>query len=145
MVAVDVGHGQLHDRLRRDPRVVVMEGCNVRYLDHDQIGGPVDALVADLSFISLRLVLGALHGVVVPGGWMVLLVKPQFEAGRAEVNRGRGVIQDPVIHERVITEMTAELERDGLEVGGWVASAITGARGNQEFLVHVRVPEANPR
>lgn len=142
VVAVDVGHGQLHERLRRDPRVRVHEGCNVRYLTVEEIGGDVDAVVADLSFISLRLVLAPLVSVLVTGGWMVLLVKPQFEAGRAEVDRGRGVISDPAIHERVREEMTLELERAGVEVRGWVASTITGARGNQEFLVYAVVPEA---
>ena len=95
VVAVDVGHGQLHERLRADERVTNLERTNVRYLDVDTIGGAVDLVVGDLSFISLRLVIGPLASVCQPGASMVLLVKPQFEAGKAEVSRGRGVITDP--------------------------------------------------
>src|SRR5690606_16943424 len=90
VVAVDVGHGQLHERLRADPRVTNLERTNVRHLTTEMIGGPVDMVVGDLSFISLTLVVGPLALVCQPGAPMVLLVKPQFEAGRAEVSRGRG-------------------------------------------------------
>ena len=101
VVALDVGHGQLHERLRADPRVTNLERVNVRHVDVDQIGGAVDVIVGDLSFISLRLVIPVLVGLCQPGAPMVLLVKPQFEAGRQEVDRGRGIITDPAIHERV--------------------------------------------
>src|SRR5207237_1265550 len=93
VIAVDVGHGQLHPKLRADPRVTVRERLNVRMLTTDDIGGPVDLVVADLSFISLRTVSPALIAVSKPGADLVLLVKPQFEAGRAEVSRGRGVVR----------------------------------------------------
>lgn len=140
VVAVDVGHGQLHERLRRDPRVVNIERTNVRHLDLDTIGGPVDIVVGDLSFISLRLVIGPLAAVCKPGAPMVLLVKPQFEAGRAEVSRGRGVVTDPAVHARVRDEVEAACEAVGCRVEGWTDSPITGADGNREFLIHVTAP-----
>lgn len=144
VVAVDVGHGQLHPKLRADARVVVHEGVNVRQLSVDDTDGPVDVVVADLSFISLRTVIAALCGVLNPGGHLIALVKPQFEAGRVEVARGKGVITDPAIHERVCTEVGEAVEEAGLTVLGWVTSPITGARGNQEFLVHAVAPAGSP-
>lgn len=143
VVAVDVGHGQLHERLRADERVTNLERTNVRHLDVDAIGGPVDIVVADLSFISLRLVIAPLMSVCQPGASMVLLVKPQFEAGRAEVNRGRGVIADPAIWDRVRSEVAASATELGCEVVGWTESPITGADGNHEFLLHLAVPSAD--
>lgn len=139
VVAVDVGHGQLHERLRADSRVTNLERTNVRHLTAEQIGGPVDAVVADLSFISLRLVIGPLAAVCHPGAPMVLLVKPQFEAGRAEVARGRGVVTDPAIWERVRGEVADALGDAGCRVEGWTQSPITGADGNHEFLVWATV------
>ena len=141
VVAVDVGHGQLHERLRADPRVDNLERTNVRELDLATIGGPVDIVVGDLSFISLRLVIAPLASVCQPGGPMVLLVKPQFEAGRAEVSRGRGVITDPEVWRRVRTEIEQAIDDAGCTVAGWTDSPITGADGNREFLVHAIVPE----
>ncbi len=143
VVAVDVGHGQLHEKLRADDRVVVMERTNVRHLDIDMIGGPVDAVVGDLSFISLRLVIPALVAVVRPRGIVVFLVKPQFEAGRSEVSRGKGVITDPAIWERVRSEITDALGQAGCEVLGWTESPITGADGNHEFLVYAQRMESS--
>jgi 23S rRNA (cytidine1920-2'-O)/16S rRNA (cytidine1409-2'-O)-methyltransferase len=140
VVAVDVGHGQLHERLRDDPRVRNLERTNIRDITQASIGGPVDIAVADLSFISLRLVTAPLVSVCQPGAPMVLLVKPQFEAGRVEVSRGRGVITDPAIWERVQSEVAQWLVAAGCEVAGWTDSPITGADGNQEFLVHAITP-----
>ncbi len=140
VVALDVGHGQLHPRIREDPRVTVIEGYNVRHLVAGDIGGPVPLVVADLSFISLRLVAAALVGACTPGADLVLLVKPQFEAGRVEVSKGRGVITDPAIHERVRAEVAAALVAAGATVHGWIASPITGGDGNVEFLVHATTP-----
>lgn len=140
VVAVDVGHGQLHERLRADPRVTNLERTNVRHLDTATIGGPVDLVVGDLSFISLRLVVGPLAAVCHPGAPMVLLVKPQFEAGRAEVSRGRGVITDPAVWDRVRGEIETALAGVGCEVAGWTDSPITGADGNREFLVWAVAP-----
>jgi 23S rRNA (cytidine1920-2'-O)/16S rRNA (cytidine1409-2'-O)-methyltransferase len=139
VVALDVGHGQLHPRIRGDERVTVIERFHVREVTPEAIGGEVDLVTADLSFISLTRVLGALVGVCAPGGHLVALVKPQFEAGRVEVSRGQGVITDPAIHERVRAEVHAALEAVGCSVLGWVDSPITGGDGNREFLVHATV------
>ncbi len=140
VVAVDVGHGQLHERLRADDRVTNVERTNVRAITAAVTGDPVDIVVADLSFISLTVVIGALAGVCKPGVPMVLLVKPQFEAGRAEASRGRGVITDPAIWDRVRSEITDALVAERCEVVAWTISPITGAEGNREFLVHARTP-----
>lgn len=144
VVAVDVGHGQMHPRIRADRRVVVHEGVNVRSLERDTTGGLVDVVVVDVSFISLRTVLPALIGILEPGGTLLALVKPQFEAGRVEVARGKGVISDGAIHERVCDEIGTTLQEAGLDVRGWVTSPLTGARGNREFLVHAVVPADHP-
>ena len=140
VVAVDVGHGQLHERLRSDHRVVNIERQNIRSVTPELIGGLVDGAVGDLSFISLRLVIAPLVAVCHPGAFMVLLVKPQFEAGRAEVSRGRGVVTDPDVHDRVRAEVEAALREAGCDVVGWTTSPITGADGNVEFLVHAVTP-----
>lgn len=142
VVAVDVGHGQLHERLRADDRVVNLERQNIRAIDADLIGGLVDGVVGDLSFISLRLVIAPVVAVCQPGGFMVLLVKPQFEAGRTEVSRGKGVVTDPDIHDRVRAEIDHALTAAGCTVAGWTTSPITGADGNVEFLVHAMTPES---
>ena len=136
VVALDVGHGQLHPRIREDARVQVLERFHVRDVTPDAIGGQVDLVTADLSFISLTRVIPAMVGVLVGDGAMVLLVKPQFEAGRVEVSRGHGVITDPAIHTRVCQEVEAALVAAGCAVRQWVDSPITGGDGNREFLVH---------
>jgi 23S rRNA (cytidine1920-2'-O)/16S rRNA (cytidine1409-2'-O)-methyltransferase len=138
VVAVDVGYGQLHERLRADPRVDVRERTNVRTLDRDALGGPVDLVVADLSFISLRTVLSALVPLVEPGGDLVLLVKPQFEAGRREAARGSGVIRDPEVWRRVVEEVATAAAEQGADRMGEMESPLTGADGNVEFLLHLR-------
>ena len=139
VVAIDVGHGQMHPKIRDDERVEVFERFHVRDLSADAIGGFVDLVVADLSFISIIRALPSLMAVCRPQGELVLLVKPQFEAGKAEVDRGSGVIRDPVVHQRVCDEVSAALIARGCEVLGWTDSPITGAQGNREFLVHARV------
>jgi len=136
VVAVDVVYGQLHERIRTDPRVVVRDRTNVRTLDADAIGGPVDVVVADLSFISLRTVAAALLACAAEEADVIALVKPQFEAGRAEASRGRGVIKDPAIHARVVEEICAAFTEFGANIMGTMESPITGADGNREFLVH---------
>lgn len=136
VVALDVGHGQLHPKIRLDGRVTVVERFHVREVSTDVTGAPVDLVVADLSFISIIRVLDALIRVCAPGGHLVLLVKPQFEAGRAEVSKGHGVITDPAVHERVRGEVHAALVERGCDVLGWIDSPITGGDGNREFLVH---------
>ncbi|MDP1820874.1 MAG: TlyA family RNA methyltransferase [Acidimicrobiales bacterium] len=136
VVAVDVGYGQLHERLRADPRVEVRERTNVRDLAPGDLGAPADLLVADLSFISLRTVLPAAIPLGRRGADLVLLVKPQFEAGREEAARGRGVIADPAIWRRVLEEVADALLGLETAIMGAMASPLTGADGNVEFLVH---------
>ena len=136
VVALDVGHGQLHPRIRNDERVTVMERFHVRDANPTVIGGAVELAAADLSFISVTRALDAMIGCCEPGGDLVLLVKPQFEAGRVEVSKGRGVITDPEIHRRVQAEVAAALEARGATVVAWMTSPLTGGDGNREFLVH---------
>ncbi len=140
VIALDVGHGQLHPKIRGQDRVTVVERFNVRRLQPADLGGPVDAVVADLSFISLTVVLPALFGVLRSGGDLVALVKPQFEAGRQEVAKGRGVITDPAIHDRVRGSIDEALRNLQADVRGWITSPLRGADGNVEFLVHARAP-----
>lgn len=136
VVALDVGHGQLHPRIRNDDRVLVLERANIRDVESDDIGGRVDVVVADLSFISLTRVIPAMLRVCGPSAPLVLLVKPQFEAGRQEVSKVKGVIVDPAIHERVRSEIADSLVENGCQVKGWMDSPLTGADGNREFLVY---------
>ena len=135
VIAVDVGTHQLHERLRDDDRVDVREQTDVRSLTVDQLGGPVDLVVGDLSFISLQLVLPVLIPLVIEGGSLLLLVKPQFEAGRKEASRGRGVIADPTIWQRVLLDVVDAADRSGAGLLGLAPSSITGAAGNVEFVV----------
>jgi 23S rRNA (cytidine1920-2'-O)/16S rRNA (cytidine1409-2'-O)-methyltransferase len=136
VVALDVGHGQLDWRLRSDPRVVVIEHFNARQLTVNNLPGPVDIVVIDVSFISLRQILPAVPSLVRPGADIVALVKPQFEAGRAEVRKG--IIRDPAIHERVLNEVTVAAAEVGLTRVASTPSPVTGQKGNIEFLIHLR-------
>jgi 23S rRNA (cytidine1920-2'-O)/16S rRNA (cytidine1409-2'-O)-methyltransferase len=136
VVAVDVGRGQLAWSLRTDARVTVMERTNVRGLTADDVGGAVDLAVADLSFISLLTVAPALVRCTTPDADLVLLVKPQFEAGRARVGKG-GVVRDPAVHRAVLGEVRDGLDRLGLHTVGALTSPLQGADGNVEFLFHV--------
>jgi len=136
VVAIDVGYGQLHERLRRDARVDVRERTNVRHLHPGDVGDAADLLVADLSFISLRTVLPAVLPLAREGADLIALVKPQFEAGREEAARGKGVITDPTVWRRVLEEVTAALGERGAAMMGVMASPLTGADGNVEFLLH---------
>lgn len=145
VIALDVGHGQLHPKVRGDPRVVVLERTNIRHTTPELIGGLVDAAVADVSFISLTTVIPTLAMLCKPGSAMVLLVKPQFEAGKVEVSRGRGIITDPAIHDRVHAEIEAALRRAACEVVGWMDSPLLGGEGNKEFLVYTRTTTAEPQ
>ena len=140
VVAVDVGRAQLHERLRADDRVDVREQTDIRSVRPDDVGGAMDIVVADLSFISVRAVIESLLGLTAPGGDLVLLVKPQFEAGRAEVSRGRGVIRDPEVWRRVLDEVLFAIGEAGGAIMDAMVSPLRGADGNAEFLVHVRRP-----
>jgi 23S rRNA (cytidine1920-2'-O)/16S rRNA (cytidine1409-2'-O)-methyltransferase len=137
-VAVDVGRAQLHERLRADPRVDVREQTDIRTVRAQDVGGPLDVVVADLSFISLHAVVDVLLGLLADDGDLVVLVKPQFEAGRAEVSRGRGVIRDPQVWRRVLEEVGTAFAGAGGAIMGAMVSPLRGADGNAEFLVHVR-------
>ena len=142
--AIDVGYGQLHERLRADPRVEVRERTDIRSLTVDDVGGHLDVVVADLSFISLRAVLSPLLALVTPGAAVVTLVKPQFEAGRREASRGKGVVRDPLVWRRVLGEVMVAAQDLGAELVGATVSPITGAQGNVEFLVHLSRPHQSP-
>lgn len=137
--AIDVGRGQLDMRLRKEPRVVVMEGVNARYLR--ELPEPVDLVAVDVAFISLRQVLPAARRLLRPGGSIVALFKPQFEAARREVDKG-GVIRDPQMHARLIGRFAAWCVKSGLRVLGLTASPLMGPAGNREFFFHLR--EASP-
>jgi len=132
--AVDVGTNQLAWKLRQDPRVVVQEQTNARFLTAEQVPEPIDIVVCDASFISLAKVLEAPLKLAKPGAKLVALVKPQFEAGREEVGKG-GVVRDPSVHERVCTQAKVWVEEQGWTVLGIVQSPITGPEGNIEFLL----------
>ncbi len=134
MVAVDVGTHQLHERLRSDDRVDVREQTDVRSIDEAQLGGRVALTVGDLSFISLIKVLPTLIDATTPGGSLLLLIKPQFEAGRVEVSRGKGIITDPGIWHRVLCDVADAAERFGAPMVDLVTSSITGTNGNVEFV-----------
>ncbi|AOX16522.1 TlyA family RNA methyltransferase [Kozakia baliensis] len=136
--AVDVGHGQLAWKIRSDPRVVVLEKTNARALTHEQIPDPIDVVVCDASFIGLRTVLPAALSLCRPQAWAVALIKPQFEAGRAEIG-AKGVVRDPEVHDRVCREIEEWWkELPDWEVLGIEASPITGPEGNREFLIAAR-------
>ena len=136
--ALDVGHGQLAWKIRNDPRVVVMEHTNIRHLS--SLPEKMQAVVIDVSFISLRPVLPAIVSFMTPDSWVVALVKPQFEADKAEVDRGGGVISDPMIHERILKELQEWIpEQTPLRVWGLTDSPIHGRDGNREFLLYLRL------
>jgi 23S rRNA (cytidine1920-2'-O)/16S rRNA (cytidine1409-2'-O)-methyltransferase len=138
VIALDVGHGQLHWRLRNDPRVDVREGVNARALTPADVPHVVDLVTIDVSFISLSHILPALPPFLATGADVVALVKPQFEAGRDEVGK-HGLISDPAVHHAVLTRVTAEARTAGFSRVAMTPSAITGATGNQEFFLHLRL------
>jgi 23S rRNA (cytidine1920-2'-O)/16S rRNA (cytidine1409-2'-O)-methyltransferase len=141
VVAVDVGWGQLHERLRGDDRVEVVERLNIRTATLPQLGGTrFDVVVADLSFISLRTVAEGLLAATDPSGDLVVLVKPQFEAGRVEASRGRGVIRDPEVWRSTLAGVVSAFEAAGSTMMGIMVSPLRGAGGNVEFLAHFRPP-----
>ena len=142
VVAVDVGRGQLDLGLRNDGRVTVRERTNVRHITPADAGGPFDLIVADLAFISLRTVAPALLGLATEGADLILLVKPQFEAGRVEASRERGVIRDPEVWRRALEGVVAAFAEGGAAIMGLMVSPLLGAEGNVEFLAHLRAGAA---
>jgi 23S rRNA (cytidine1920-2'-O)/16S rRNA (cytidine1409-2'-O)-methyltransferase len=146
VVALDVGHGQLDWKLRQDPRVVVREGLNARYLDSNDLPPDLrrfDLVTIDVSFISLRLILPAIAPVVAATGRVIALVKPQFEAGRDEVGKG-GIVLDPRVPARVVAEVTASALQVGLAGVAVEPSAVAGAGGNQEFFLLLEPAPGTP-
>lgn len=141
--AVDVGRGQLHESLRRDPRVVVRDRTNARLLVPADLPEPCTLAVMDVSFISVRLILPALRALLAPGGEAVVLVKPQFEVGRQQVGRG-GLVKDEALHVQALSEVARSAQEGGWGVQGACASPIHGATGNREFFLHL-VPGLAPR
>jgi 23S rRNA (cytidine1920-2'-O)/16S rRNA (cytidine1409-2'-O)-methyltransferase len=142
VVGVDVGHGQLHPRLRADPRVRAFEGVNARALDAAVLGDAMpprgfDLIVGDLSFISLTLVLPALPPLLAPGGELLLLVKPQFELQPAQLGKG-GLVKDPALHAQVHARLDGACAEAGLAVQRWLASPVRGGDGNTEWFVWAR-------
>ncbi len=136
--ALDVGHGQLHPDLAADPRVVNLEGINARAIPEGLVP-PVDWIVADVAFISLTKALPDALALAKPGANLVALVKPQFEAGPADVGRG-GIVRDPDVHARVTTSIAEWLQARGWLVTGTIPSPIEGGDGNREFLIAARKP-----
>ena len=134
--AVDVGAGQLDWRLRNDPRVVVKEGLNARYLRPEDLGERVDLAVCDVSFISVTLILPALAGVLKEAGEMVILVKPQFEVGRGQVGKG-GIVRDPALRQAACARVEEALRRLGFQTR-IMESPLAGAEGNVEYLLYAR-------
>lgn len=135
--AVDVGHGQLHHKLRQDERVVVLEKCNARY--PYELPESVDLAVVDVSFISLSLVIPPAVGHLAPGGYVAALVKPQFEAGREQVGRG-GIVKDPKVHAATLGKAAIRAVEQGLRVRNLCPSPILGDKGNREFFLLLQKP-----
>ncbi len=135
VLAVDVGYGQLDLRIRKDPRVVVMERCNVRYLEPEALPERPDLCTIDVSFISLRIVLPAVVRLLADPREVLALVKPQFEVGKGQVGKG-GVVRDPVLHQRVLEQVAQAGVSLGLRVSAPFPSPILGPKGNREFFLH---------
>lgn len=144
VLAVDIGHDQLEPRLAADPRVHVHDGTSIRGLRPDRLGGPADLLVCDLSFISLTLVMEDLAALVRDGGQALLMVKPQFEVGRAHLPSS-GVVTDPPAQRRAVADVARSAARYGLRLLGAGASALPGQDGNREFFLHLRRTRAGAR
>ena len=142
VAAIDVGRNQLHERLRADPRVAVYERSDVRGVSAADIGGPGDIVVADLSFISVAAVADHIVGLAADGAHLVVLVKPQFEAGKAAADRGRGVIRDPEAWRCSLMRATSALQTAGAAIMGGMVSPLTGHDGNVEFFAHARVRDS---
>ena len=139
--AIDVGYGQLDWKIRSDPRVVVMERTNVRYVTPEQLGEPLDLSVVDVSFISLRIVLPVIKTFLKENAGQVLcLIKPQFEAGKEKVGK-KGVVRDPAVHKEVLDDFVALTKEIGFKILGLTFSPVKGPEGNIEFLAHLSLAD----
>ena len=134
--AIDVGYGQLDWKIRSDPRVVVMERTNIRYVTPEQLGEPLDLSVIDVSFISLKIVLPAIKALLKPTGQVLCLIKPQFEAGKEKVGK-KGVVRDPAVHKEVLDSFVALARELDFTILGLTFSPVKGPEGNIEFLAHL--------
>jgi 23S rRNA (cytidine1920-2'-O)/16S rRNA (cytidine1409-2'-O)-methyltransferase len=137
VISVDVGYGQLHWRLRNDPRVAVLEKTNIRYLRPENLEETPDGATMDVSFISLRLVLPPVTELLGRQGWIVALVKPQFEVGRGQVGKG-GVVRNPELHQEVVARIQEFGAGLGWEVRGEMESPLLGPKGNKEFFIYLK-------
>ena len=139
-VAIDVGYGQLDWKIRSDPRVVVMERTNVRYVTPEQLGEPLDLSVVDVSFISLKIVLPVIKTFLKPTGQVLCLIKPQFEAGKDKVGK-KGVVRDPDTHKEVLDDFVALAKELNMTILGLTFSPVKGPEGNIEFLGHLTLEQ----
>ena len=138
--AIDVGYGQLDWKIRSDPRVVVMERTNVRYVTPEELGEPLDLSVVDVSFISLRIVLPVIKTFLKSTGQVLCLIKPQFEAGKEKVGK-KGVVRDPAVHKEVLDDFIALTKEIGFTILGMTFSPVKGPEGNIEFLAHLTLSD----
>ncbi|MGB5158478.1 TlyA family RNA methyltransferase [Desulfobacterium sp. N47] len=138
--AVDVGYGQLAWTLRQDARVTVIERTNIRYMLPETLGGLVDFVTIDVSFISLKTVVPVVMKFLTCNAGIIALIKPQFEVGKGNVGKG-GVVKDPLLHTEVINSLTDFFSKTGLDIEGVIASPITGPKGNKEFLIYMKYKE----
>ncbi len=138
--AVDVGYGQLAWTLRQDPRVITIERTNIRTMDPTRIGRPVDLISVDTSFISLKIVVPSILPFVKPGGIVLALIKPQFEAGKGRVGKG-GVVRDPALHSQIIDDLRTFFAQRSLVSAPVVPSPILGPKGNREFMLYLKRPD----
>jgi 23S rRNA (cytidine1920-2'-O)/16S rRNA (cytidine1409-2'-O)-methyltransferase len=137
VIAVDVGYGQLHWKLRKDSRVVVMERTNIRNLIPEDLEERINGAVIDVSFISLKLVIPPVSKLLLREAFIMALIKPQFEVGKGQVGKG-GVVRDPSLHHEVVSKLSALFESLGWTVMGHIASPILGPKGNREFLIYLK-------
>ena len=138
--AIDVGYGQLDWKIRSDPRVVVMERTNIRYVTPEELGEPLDLSVVDVSFIGLEIVLPTIRTLLKPTGQVLCLIKPQFEAGKENVGK-KGVVREPAIHKMVLDNFVALAQRLNFRILGLTFSPVKGPEGNIEFLGHLTLDE----
>jgi 23S rRNA (cytidine1920-2'-O)/16S rRNA (cytidine1409-2'-O)-methyltransferase len=134
---VDVGYGQVHEKIRHDARVTLLEKTNIRMLKMQDLGTPVDLVTLDLSFISVLKVMDAVTSCMKPNAHLVILIKPQFEAKRSVISKG-GIVKDPLVHQAVIEQVRSGMQIYGFTCVGVIESPITGATGNKEFLAYFR-------
>jgi 23S rRNA (cytidine1920-2'-O)/16S rRNA (cytidine1409-2'-O)-methyltransferase len=137
VIAVDVGYGQLHWKIRQDPRVIVLEKTNIRHLQPEHLKEQFDGAVIDVSFISLKLVVPPVSKLLLRDAFIIALIKPQFEVEKGQVGKG-GVVRDPSLHQQVIDNLSKFFENTGWSVMGHIASPLLGPKGNQEFFMYLK-------